>query len=524
MITKTDVASAGAKSRAVVQWLEAAVQFIDCRPRFILGSLIAFYLGQAVFLASQKRFWFDEILGLTGATVAHWSDILPTIARGLDYNPPLYYFAIRGSVWAFGDGQIAVRLPSILGMLCFLVCLYRFTLRRSSPIYAAVAFMFPLILPVRNYAYEARSYGMALGLLGLALVAYQRVTGNRERRLGMLFVMAFPLALAPLIHYYAILLVCPFFAAEFCRAWVRRCLDFPVLMALSAPAVSLIWAKQVAAAQRANLHTETFDGRWADVPNAYNSLFTIEAWVVILALLTVAVLAWMKGARDERLTPKQSPWPLHELIAVLILVGMPVIGMAVAMKVTHMFVPRHFVAALAGLNILLVWVCQYLFRDWLIAPAALVSLFLGVAVINTPRLASYFQRIGSDLVFLQERDTSGEPIVMEDAKDLLFAWRNNPALRTRAWFVADPAEALRRKNWDADDIAMLAMKDVVPLHVAKYEEFVHAHRHFYLYAKGNAFFGWITEALLDRHARLRLATTVPGVPVGGALYSVELDQ
>jgi hypothetical protein len=98
-----------------------------------------------------KPLWFDELPGLSASSI----DLL-------------------------GYSAFAARLPAFLGMLVFLVCLFVFVSRRLSPSYGVLAALLILCTPVTSFAWEARPYGVILGLTGLAMLLYQHRTEHRH--------------------------------------------------------------------------------------------------------------------------------------------------------------------------------------------------------------------------------------------------------------------------------------------------------------------------------------------------------
>ena len=80
----------------------------------------------------------------------------------------------------FGDGEISVRIPAILGFWVFCLCLFRFTSRRVGIYYALAALLLPTVLETYYYSLEACPYGPELAFCGLALVAWQLVAQAQE--------------------------------------------------------------------------------------------------------------------------------------------------------------------------------------------------------------------------------------------------------------------------------------------------------------------------------------------------------
>ena len=98
----------------------------------------------------------------------------------IDYSAPLYHIIDHFVIRALGYSAITARLPAFVGVFSLLIALYLFVSRRLSPIYGLLAAMLVLCTPARTYAWEGRPYGLVLGLAGVALLMYQRITDERR--------------------------------------------------------------------------------------------------------------------------------------------------------------------------------------------------------------------------------------------------------------------------------------------------------------------------------------------------------
>jgi hypothetical protein len=504
-----------------------ALRSLDARPGLLLGALCVMYLTQATVLALGKRLWYDEVLGLAVSSASSWREVVAVLTSGVDYNPPLYYYATRVCVLLLGDGNLAVRLPAIVGMLCFLVCLFRFAARRMPAVFAALAFMLVMVMPARNYSFEARPYGLLLGFTGVVLLAYQDAAAGRRRSFALPLI-GLGLAAVSLCHYYGFVVVLPLLAGELVRLFQRRRFDVGLAVTFLAPLGALMSVSSVIRIQRSFLHNSDWSRSWREVPNAYIALFSVEGWVLVFvaaAVLAACLLEDQATSISENHSLVKLSFPLHELALLFTMALLPVFGMALAKFVTHTYIARYFLAALAGLCIIFAALFRMLLGNRILAPYAALFCLLTVCGLNTPRLWSYFGSLGSEFAFIEKHESGELPIVIEDAKDSLFVWRNYPGLRSRTWFLADPGKALRIKGYDTDDIAMLAYQKLQPVQVATYQEFVRTHRQFLLFSRANPWVGWNVDELLEEGASVRLKSLIPGGgPAQATLYAVDLDH
>ena len=90
-----------------------------------------------------RRFWYDELFTYYTARLPDLHAIWASIKDGCDLNPPLLYIATRISHSVFGYGEIATRLPAMLGYLLMCFSLFIFVGRRSGRTYGMAAMVFP---------------------------------------------------------------------------------------------------------------------------------------------------------------------------------------------------------------------------------------------------------------------------------------------------------------------------------------------------------------------------------------------
>ena len=143
------------------------------------------------------------------------------VSHGADFNPPLLYLLTRGAQWLFGEGLIATRLPAMVGVWLFGVCLFLFVARRAGVVSGIIAGIFPFFTLAQYYAYEAQGAWDRIGVVWVALVCWQR---NAEGRAKYLWLAGFGLVLlgALLTHVYAVYLLFPFALIEIYNLLYRR--------------------------------------------------------------------------------------------------------------------------------------------------------------------------------------------------------------------------------------------------------------------------------------------------------------
>ena len=271
----------------------------------------------------------------------------PGVWKALDHaadtNPPFFYLVARLTRQLVSDDHLGYRLPSILGLLGTVSCIYFILSRRVNHLSALVGATFVLCTPLAAYAYEARPYALVLGCISGAILAWQRIDDSRLYSL----VVAIALAAAVSLHYYAVL-VWPAFVLAEASVWI-----FHRRFRVGAWAAFFIGGLPVLFFSPLLLKLRTYYGQnfWGKpgvglVFNADNWLFGALAdnfggfwgWPLV-AGLTVIFLYFnlTKKSRIERSPPQQSErkvFPIGEQTLTLVLLWLPVIAVAAA-KVSH---------------------------------------------------------------------------------------------------------------------------------------------------------------------------------------------
>jgi 4-amino-4-deoxy-L-arabinose transferase-like glycosyltransferase len=168
----------------------------------ILGSLVV--LGLALRLAVPRGIWLDEAISIHQARLS-LHGLIENLYNG-DRQPPLYHLVLWATIRAFGHGELAVRLPSLIAGTLIIPVLYELARelydRRTGLIAAAFATVSPALI---WYSQEVRMYEFAALFGLLALLTQLRAIRNGT----MLNWAAYILATAALLwsHYFGLLVV-----------------------------------------------------------------------------------------------------------------------------------------------------------------------------------------------------------------------------------------------------------------------------------------------------------------------------
>ena len=81
--------------------------------------------------------WADELLTYGIANLPNFSDVCSVLLRGQEQSRPGLYAIVRASLHVFGNENIAVRLPAVMGCLVMILALFKIVPIRLSPVYEA---------------------------------------------------------------------------------------------------------------------------------------------------------------------------------------------------------------------------------------------------------------------------------------------------------------------------------------------------------------------------------------------------
>jgi uncharacterized membrane protein len=168
----------------------------------VLAGLVV--IGLVLRLAVPRGIWLDEAITIHQARMS-LHDLFQNLYNG-DRQPPLYHLVLWLTIRAFGHGEFAVRLPSLIAGTLIIPVLYELGRelydRRTGLIAAAFATVSPVLI---WYSQEVRMYEFTALFGLLALLTQLRVI----RRPSFGNWAAYILATAALLwsHYFGLLLI-----------------------------------------------------------------------------------------------------------------------------------------------------------------------------------------------------------------------------------------------------------------------------------------------------------------------------
>ncbi|HUA75860.1 MAG TPA: glycosyltransferase family 39 protein [Solirubrobacteraceae bacterium] len=220
-----------------------------------LAALIVLAGALRLSTLTLQSLWYDEAftpvhvlhagLGATWRSFVHHEN-----------TPPLWYLLEWVDVRLFGDGALALRLPSALAGIATVPVAWaigeRLAGRRAALIAGALTAVNPLFV---WYSQEARAYGLFVLFAGLATLCFVRLLQEPTGRHVAAFAASGALAL--LTHYFAVFLLAGM-ALWLLRERAVRRVALPALAALAVVGLALL---PLISAQGG--HGTQWIGRWA---------------------------------------------------------------------------------------------------------------------------------------------------------------------------------------------------------------------------------------------------------------------
>ncbi len=288
--------------------------------------------------AVEKPFWYDELCTVIISRLPGASAIWNALNHAADSNPPVYYLVTRFARQLVQDDHLGYRLPSILGLMGTVTCVYFILSRRTSRLSAMVGATFVLCTPLAVYAYEARPYSLMIACVSCAILAWQRIDDSWRYAL----LAAISLAAAVSLHYYAVLVFPAFIAAE-TSVWIfHRRFRAGAWASIIAGALPMLFFVKLLL-RYSQYYGQNF---WAQP--SFMQVFTAPNWLFYLghfwgftfsAGITAIFLYFDFAKTASRDEPGGRPvevkrLAIEEQVLILMLLWLPVIAVAAA-KITH---------------------------------------------------------------------------------------------------------------------------------------------------------------------------------------------
>jgi hypothetical protein len=502
--------------KAMGSWL--ANSEFSARKRAVILVLILIIVGlQSALSALSQPFWYDEILTAILCRLPSLLAIWGALHNAADTHPPGFFVLAWAAHRLIADDHLALRLPSILGLLLTVCCVYFILSRRLPRLTGLVGAAFVLCTDLTPYSYEARPYALMVGCIAAAVLAWQRVEDSRIYSAGL----AISLAAAASLHYYAIFVWPAFIFAELTVWIIHRRFRFAVWVSFVVGASPLVlFAGLLRAMVVAYGQNFWAQPHFKQMYFTYNNLLNVDShWGVVFAIGITAVALWpnlvgaQTGGSVNDLRKKPSSVPLEEKVLALVLLWLPIIAVTAAMVSHGGLTERHMLPAILGCALTLGYGLEN-------TPGAARLLLLILFLVNYEAFSAPILRDVARGDLLARREAAEHeitalaarlhnpdlPIVIGSELDYLpIAYYTPNELRARVHVLVDPKSAVRYLNTASGDLNLLVIQHYYPLQVDDFDGFVASHREFYLVAGED--FDWLMPRLVDDGDVLRLVAT-----------------
>lgn len=459
--------------------------------------------------ARAKPFWHDEIYTILHAGLPSLGAMWAAAIDGFDLSPPLNTWLTRVVHNVAGVGHITSRVPPLAGYLLMSAVVFHLLRTRANTATALAGALLPCLTAAYRYSHEARGYGLMVGLFALSLYAWSEAARGRRRPLHV-SLLAITLAGSVWNHYYGILTFVPIAGGEMVRTIQRRRLDAGVIAAFAASVVALLPLYPLVAAARTQGQSFWSPASFSDIGDTYFFLFApLTEQLVIWA--AVVLIALVLLARRRAAGGSSRVVPAHEVVAGVLSLLIPVMGVGLGLVVTGVFVPRYTMGAVVGLSLVIplaVWQ-----RDTRVAIAELFLCgFLAASFVMSiwPSLVAppVFQDPFLSRPVLRAAVTDGAPVVSSSSLQFLQYWYYTPTVhKGRLRYLADPAEAKKRMRSDTIDRGYLALRRWTAVPIDPYADYVAGHRVFRVHEAGA---GWLLAKLDEIGAAKEEIGRAPG--------------
>jgi hypothetical protein len=487
-------------------------------PYLWLSGISLFYFVCAGLRAIYRPLWYDELVTWHVSRLPSIGAIWDALVAGVDQQMPLMHLSVRFSHALFGDGNLATRLPMLIGFWVMLLGLYWFLRKRLPWQYALVGMIFPMLTFAWPYAFEARAYGIALGGMAIALVSWQNAAEGCMRPWSLVGI-AFGLAIVLAVQATLAVVAIPFALGEAMRTLDRRRIDLPVWLAFAAAMPVTVMYPAVTSSLR-QLSFPGLQPHLLGVTHFYDDALK----TTIFPLLIAGLVACYFG-RDEKREETGCLLPRYEAAALVgfLLTPLPFfVGGLVSNK--FVFYPRYGIFAMVGIACWFAVVfCRAAGANRRIATAMLVTLLVWL-VAARGREAFAFSRDPvktwrEDWSVLEQALSKGPPVVVQSTLQFLEADYYLAADLTSHlhWVTADP-DIAPRYPWQtfSNQIAVQCLRTLpVHAHVVPWKDFAAHNTPFYLYTDAQS--QWWYEVLPRDGWRL----TVQSINNGQILYYVD---
>jgi hypothetical protein len=302
----------------------------------------------------------------------------------------------------------------------------------------------------------------------------------------------------------------PLGMGELVRSWSRRRVDIPVWLGMTSGLIALpLCAPFIKNAASFSVYARG-PVSWRIIPGFYDWLLkdSVAPLIGVVALVPAALALTWPGSQAED-EPAEPPLPLHEVVAAVGLVALPVFMVVIANLATGGTQNRYCLPAAAGFGILIVSLLACL-RGRVTAGAVVSTIFLGWFVLG------FAARIVLSNAYsgMNARDNpygfpTGGPEVVATCDYHSYVTSHyymSPVVASNLYFITGLKDCLT--EFEVKRLQPWVSKDK-PLMMSDYKDFVSRHDRFLIYGNPLAIdsIGMLIERLKADGAKLELVET-----------------
>jgi len=473
----------------------------------IVSALSLLYLAITVQLANAKILWTDEFFTLYLARLGP-RDLLRALLTGGDQHPPPFYLMHHLFASIFGEHAWALRLPSILGFLVMMLCVYLFVARRTSAPYGFIAMVMPTATLAYEYAYEARGYGPLLGFVALAILCWQQISYSRWRTTATLG-MAAALLSAVSCHYYAVLLLPAIAVAEIVRCFRRKAWNPWVWLALCAPIILLVALFPVIRSSSGFASTFWAKAKLDEINVYYRNVVAFAVTPIGFALAAAGLYRIFRNHATRPPVECSRTIPIEEIVLAMVLAAAPLTTYLFGKIITGAFAWRYAIGGVVGITILFGYFCFKIFRGNVIAAWLIILATVGFSSLKSQvKLGSLVRERASlenIMSLLQSKSDGSQPLIIGDNKAFYaMSYYGPQTMKGRFTYLVDSERSVMYLHHDTSERSLWALNPWFGLNVKPYKPYIETHPEMLVWSGLDATWIWLPSALLDDGEKLTI--------------------
>ena len=481
----------------------------------VFGLIIFWVVFDMTAVALHTPLGTDELMARVSAESSSMSRML-TLLRDQPVNVDAPVFPILAYLAAKLPLPIdfAIRVPAILAICVAVFAIFALVRDQLGVAQGFLAATFLSINAFTLFGARARPYAFLLAAVALVLFCWQRAIRTNGKRRVWLVALFCSCALALLSHYFAAVSIFAVVVGEITRGFLRRKMDWPVLVAISLAGLAFLPVYLTFAPAGQPYRAHPFDRLFGlDLIQTYIQTVNFHGSLTAMAM---AGLAALFGARKKKHSSLSAPiW----VAAVLLTVG-PLFLFAAGQIYTHTYATRYGICAVIGTVLILSAIVNFIAggNQKIVLLACILTFAFDqgkfVTLSRQPDYAPASLWANSSPRLLDQHPNL--PLITPDFDYWMRIQFYSPSwLSSRVIMMTNPQSMLKFRDSENPALATLAIHRWTGWPLVDYYEFTKSHRQFLMYGEY-----WLYDALHQDHAKIRLLDYLGPY----RLYLVELPQ